>query len=274
MHITKRVYWHALYIFGNGLLDFEKNLACIVKIESDDLVLTPFVFCFLKQRVTKPMVENIEIDVPPKGTKYSDEPRVEVIEGNKHESLNVVGGQADLSQAEADLSAGKTQQSQDATPTQTTPAETTAANTTTSGNNGNWTTPSPPATAAYAAPAQQPAPQTPEAQPAQDTQTQYSQSQTQSYQDTQNQATQSQAAQPTQSYQDTQAQASQAQAAQPEATQTQATQDQAQPQAAQTQATQSYAQAQAAPGKAKNIIGNIFFLEEKSNSSRNFMLFQ
>ena len=30
----------------------------------------------LKQNITKPMIENIEIDVPKKGSKYSDKPKV------------------------------------------------------------------------------------------------------------------------------------------------------------------------------------------------------
>ncbi|KAK3740936.1 hypothetical protein QZH41_017783, partial [Actinostola sp. cb2023] len=57
----------------------------------------------LKQKVTRPMIENIEIDVPPKGIEYSDEPKVEVIEGANHETLKVSEGQADISKAEADL---------------------------------------------------------------------------------------------------------------------------------------------------------------------------
>lgn len=48
----------------------------------------------LKQNITKPMIENIEIDIPPKGTKFSSKPSVEVIEGDHTEMLTVSKGQA------------------------------------------------------------------------------------------------------------------------------------------------------------------------------------
>ena len=48
----------------------------------------------LKQNITKPMIENIEIDVPEKGMKYSRKPSVEVIEGDHKEMLQVSKGQA------------------------------------------------------------------------------------------------------------------------------------------------------------------------------------
>ena len=48
----------------------------------------------LKQNITKPMIENIEIDVPKKGAKFSRKPSVEVIEGDRKETLQVHKGQA------------------------------------------------------------------------------------------------------------------------------------------------------------------------------------
>lgn len=48
----------------------------------------------LKQNITKPMIENIEIDVPQKGAKFSSKPSVEVIEGDHTEMLKVSKGQA------------------------------------------------------------------------------------------------------------------------------------------------------------------------------------
>lgn len=48
----------------------------------------------LKQNITKPMIENIEIDVPKKGAKFSRKPSVEVIEGDHKEMLQVHKGQA------------------------------------------------------------------------------------------------------------------------------------------------------------------------------------
>ena len=48
----------------------------------------------LKQNITKPMIENIEIDVPQKGAKFSSKPTVEVIEGDHTEMLKVSKGQA------------------------------------------------------------------------------------------------------------------------------------------------------------------------------------
>lgn len=48
----------------------------------------------LKQNITKPMIENIEIDVPKKGDKFSRKPSVEVIEGDHKETLEVSKGQA------------------------------------------------------------------------------------------------------------------------------------------------------------------------------------
>ncbi|XP_067050211.1 uncharacterized protein [Acropora muricata] len=48
----------------------------------------------LKQNITKPMIENIEIDVPKKGAKFSRKPSVEVIEGDHKETLQVHKGQA------------------------------------------------------------------------------------------------------------------------------------------------------------------------------------
>ena len=48
----------------------------------------------IKQNITKPMIENIEIDVPKKGKKYSSKPSVEVIEGNHKEMLKVSKGLA------------------------------------------------------------------------------------------------------------------------------------------------------------------------------------
>lgn len=48
----------------------------------------------LKQNITKPMIENIEIDIPPKGAKFSSKPSVEVIEGDHTEMLQVSKGQA------------------------------------------------------------------------------------------------------------------------------------------------------------------------------------
>ena len=54
----------------------------------------------LKQNVTKPMIENIEIDIPEKGKKYSTKPSVEVIEGDHREMLEVTKGQAVVENAE------------------------------------------------------------------------------------------------------------------------------------------------------------------------------
>lgn len=48
----------------------------------------------LKQNITKPLIENIEIDVPEKGVKYSSKPSVEVIEGNHKERMRVTKGEA------------------------------------------------------------------------------------------------------------------------------------------------------------------------------------
>jgi len=48
----------------------------------------------LKQNVTKAMIENIEIDVPEKGVKYTSKPSVEVIEGDHRELLKVSKGEA------------------------------------------------------------------------------------------------------------------------------------------------------------------------------------
>ena len=48
----------------------------------------------LKQNVTRPMIENIEIDVPEKGKSFSSKPSVEVIEGDHKEMLEVTKGQA------------------------------------------------------------------------------------------------------------------------------------------------------------------------------------
>ena len=48
----------------------------------------------LKQNVTRPMIENIEIDVPEKGKKFSSKPSVEVIEGDHKELLEVNKGEA------------------------------------------------------------------------------------------------------------------------------------------------------------------------------------
>lgn len=48
----------------------------------------------LKQNITKPMIENIEIDVPKKGAKFSQKPSVEVIEGDHKEMLQVNRGKA------------------------------------------------------------------------------------------------------------------------------------------------------------------------------------
>ena len=50
----------------------------------------------LKQNITKPMIENIEIDVPKKGAHLSSRPSVEVIEGKHKEMLTVKKGQAVL----------------------------------------------------------------------------------------------------------------------------------------------------------------------------------
>ncbi|XP_078373882.1 uncharacterized protein LOC144657408 isoform X2 [Oculina patagonica] len=47
----------------------------------------------LKQNVTKPLIENIEIDVPEKGVKFASKPSVEVIEGNHKEMMKVSKGQ-------------------------------------------------------------------------------------------------------------------------------------------------------------------------------------
>ena len=46
----------------------------------------------LKQNVTRPLIENIEIDVPEKGQKYASKPSVEVIEGDHRELLQVTKG--------------------------------------------------------------------------------------------------------------------------------------------------------------------------------------
>ena len=48
----------------------------------------------LKQNITKPLIENIEIDVPEKGVKYASKPSVEVIEGNHKEMMMVTKGEA------------------------------------------------------------------------------------------------------------------------------------------------------------------------------------
>lgn len=58
----------------------------------------------LKQNITKPMIENIEIDVPKKGAKYSRKPSVEVIEGDHKETLNVTRGKAIVEDAAAQRS--------------------------------------------------------------------------------------------------------------------------------------------------------------------------
>ena len=46
----------------------------------------------LKQNVTRPLIENIEIDVPEKGQKYASTPSVEVVEGDHRELLQVTKG--------------------------------------------------------------------------------------------------------------------------------------------------------------------------------------
>ena len=58
----------------------------------------------LKQNITKPMIENIEIDVPKKGAKFSRKPSVEVIEGDHKEMLDVTKGQAIVEDAPAQKS--------------------------------------------------------------------------------------------------------------------------------------------------------------------------
>ena len=50
----------------------------------------------LKQNITKAIIENIEIDVPKKGIKFSSKPVVQVLEGAHKEFLNVTKGQASL----------------------------------------------------------------------------------------------------------------------------------------------------------------------------------
>lgn len=65
----------------------------------------------LKQNITKPMIENIEIDVPKKGAKYSRKPSVEVIEGDHKETLDVTRGKAiveDAAGQRSDTKAGGT----------------------------------------------------------------------------------------------------------------------------------------------------------------------
>lgn len=47
----------------------------------------------LKQNVTKPLIENIEIDIPEKGVKFASKPSVEVIEGEHKEMMKVTKGQ-------------------------------------------------------------------------------------------------------------------------------------------------------------------------------------
>ena len=47
----------------------------------------------LKQNVTKPLIENIEIDVPEKGVKFASKPSVEVIEGQRKEMMKVTKGE-------------------------------------------------------------------------------------------------------------------------------------------------------------------------------------
>lgn len=54
----------------------------------------------LKQNVTKPLIENIEIDVPEKGKQYSTKPSVEVVEGDHREMLQVTKGQATVENAD------------------------------------------------------------------------------------------------------------------------------------------------------------------------------
>lgn len=63
----------------------------------------------LKQNVSRPMIENIEIDVPEKGKKFSSKPSVEVIEGDHRETLQVSKGEAVIENPEQrshDYSAG------------------------------------------------------------------------------------------------------------------------------------------------------------------------
>lgn len=57
----------------------------------------------LKQNITKPMIENIEIDVPKKGAHLNGKPSVEVIEGKRKEMLNVTRGQAILPDTSAQV---------------------------------------------------------------------------------------------------------------------------------------------------------------------------
>ena len=76
---------------GNSTIDFVKPLMV------------------LKQNVTKPMIENIEIDVPEKGRKYSAKPSVEVVEGDHREMLQVSKGQAEIAENAAQKSDTKSQ---------------------------------------------------------------------------------------------------------------------------------------------------------------------
>ncbi|XP_032236476.2 mediator of RNA polymerase II transcription subunit 15 isoform X4 [Nematostella vectensis] len=203
----------------------------------------------LKQTVTKNMIENIEIDVPRKGTKYTSEPKVEVIEGSNKEILSVSQGQADLNSAEKALEAkAAASEAQEAAAgntqvVQAVPAQQNQADMI-QGPQAAQSEATQQTQATQAEPTQQAqAIQGDASQQAQATQVDASQQAqaAQAYASEQTQATQADATQQTQSYASQQSQASQDYPSQ----QTQATQPQEQPAAQQYQAptadqTQAY----------------------------------
>ncbi|XP_078373034.1 uncharacterized protein LOC144656666 [Oculina patagonica] len=77
----------------------------------------------LKQNITKPMIENIEIDVPPKGAKFSSKPSVEVIEGDHTEMLTVSKGQAIVEDPAVQKSKTKSEEIKETKPEQDSAAQ-------------------------------------------------------------------------------------------------------------------------------------------------------
>ncbi|XP_020630507.1 mucin-7-like isoform X1 [Orbicella faveolata] len=87
----------------------------------------------LKQNVTKPLIENIEIDIPEKGVKFASKPSVEVIEGQRKEMMKVTKGQVvveNAAQKSETNSEDKQAKPQDQAVSQNTTASSSSQNTT------------------------------------------------------------------------------------------------------------------------------------------------
>ncbi|XP_074626433.1 uncharacterized protein LOC141884532 isoform X2 [Acropora palmata] len=140
----------------------------------------------LKQNITKPMIENIEIDVPKKGTKFSRKPSVEVIEGDHKETLQVHKGQAVVDDA-MQRSNTKSEETQETKPKieakEDSPGQTLSPiNTTTEQTAANYTTTEQTQSSSATAPYQGYTNQTPDAQTQSTTTTATADQSTASYQ--------------------------------------------------------------------------------------------